>query len=44
MPSEDLETIMQEVLEDLLEDSDVNEEVLQRFMDKTLRRVKLWED
>ena len=44
MPSEDLEVIMDEALEDMMGDSDVNEEVIQRFMTKVLRRVKMWED
>lgn len=44
MPSEDLETIMSEIIDDMTEEPEVNEEVLRRFMDKTLRRVRLWED
>ena len=44
MSSEDLEVIMTEILEDMMGEADVNEEVLQRFSDKVLRRVKMWED
>jgi hypothetical protein len=44
MSSDELETIMSEALEDMMGEPDVDEEVIQRFMNKVLRVVRRWED
>lgn len=44
MNSDDIEQIMIEVIEDLMGEPGVDEEVLQAFTDRVLKRIRLWEE
>lgn len=44
MSSDEIQQIMEEKLEDMLDYPEANEEVLQVYMEKVLREIRLWEE